>query len=179
MQVVIDIPKTFYSDIVNSDNIHLGEFYSNKIVKIIKKGTPLLEGQKRGVTMYQDPISVMMTELQNNIVRDLTEQTDNLVLEEVRRVGVSVDKEELIRALNYDRGQYQKGYFDAMSALDKVKQEIRDEADFAYADFERYKVECLGQDWEDAEDSLPQDDFRYGMLRALEIICEHIGKENE
>ena len=49
-----------------------------------------------------------------------------------------------------------------------------------YADFERYKVECLGQDWEDAYDSLPQDDFRYGMLRALEIIDKHTsGKEQE
>ena len=64
--------------------------------------------------------------------------------------------------------------------LEDIKAEIKDEAEFAYADFERYKVECLGQDWEDAYDGLPQDDYRYGMQRALEIICKHIsGKENE
>ena len=64
--------------------------------------------------------------------------------------------------------------------LEDIKAEIKDEAEFAYADFERYKVECLGQDWEDAYDGLPQDDYRYGMQRALEIICKHIsGKDTE
>lgn len=62
--------------------------------------------------------------------------------------------------------------------LSKIINQIEDEKDFAYADFERYKVECLGQDWEDAYDGLPDDDFRYGMERALDIICEHI-KENQ
>ena len=66
----------------------------------------------------------------------------------------------------------------SLSVIEDIKAEIKDEAEFAYADFERYKVECLGQDWEDAYDSLPQDDYRYGMQRALEIICKHIsGKE--
>ena len=66
------------------------------------------------------------------------------------------------------------------SVIEAIKAEIKDEAEFAYADFERYKVEYLGQDWEDAYDSLPQDDYRYGMRRALEIICKHIsGKEEE
>lgn len=54
--------------------------------------------------------------------------------------------------------------------LDKIRAEIVEEKEHAYADFERYKVEYLGQDWEDALDSLPQDDFRYGMERAIEII---------
>ena len=62
--------------------------------------------------------------------------------------------------------------------LEDIKAEIKEEKNFAYADFERYKVECLGQDWEDVYDSLPQDDFRYGMERALEIINKHI-KENK
>lgn len=64
--------------------------------------------------------------------------------------------------------------------LDDIRKEIIEEKEFAYADFERYKVECLGQDWEDAYDSLPQDDFRYGMERCLEIINRHIsGKDGE
>ena len=63
--------------------------------------------------------------------------------------------------------------------LDDIKAEIREEKDFAYADFERYKVECLGQDWNDVYDSLPQDDYRYGMERCLEIINKHIGERSE
>ena len=43
---------------------------------------------------------------------------------------------------------------------------IKEEADYSYADFEQYKADML-----DAEaDELPDDDFRYGMERAIEII---------
>ena len=58
-------------------------------------------------------------------------------------------------------------------SLDDIKAEIIEEKDCAYADFEEYKVEYLGQDWEDVEDSLPQDDFRYGMERCIEILNKY------
>jgi len=65
-----------------------------------------------------------------------------------------------------------------LSVIGDIKATIREEQECAYADFERYKVEYLGQDWEDVLDSLPQDDFRYGMQRCIEIINKHIsGKE--
>ena len=54
--------------------------------------------------------------------------------------------------------------------LNKIRAEILEEKECAYADFEQYKVEYLGQEWEDACDSLPQDDFRYGMERCFDII---------
>ena len=57
--------------------------------------------------------------------------------------------------------------------LDKIKSKLIEEKECAYADFERYKVEYLGQSWEDVLDSLPQDDFRYGMERCIEIIDKH------
>lgn len=57
--------------------------------------------------------------------------------------------------------------------LDKIRAEILEEKECAYADFERYKVEYLGQDWEDVLDSLPHDDFRYGMERAIELIDKY------
>jgi len=63
--------------------------------------------------------------------------------------------------------------------LDKIRDEIIEEKDFAYADFEQYKVECLGMDTEYVEDELPQDDFRYGMERAIEIINKYKAKEVE
>jgi len=62
---------------------------------------------------------------------------------------------------------------DKVKMLDKIKDEILEEKECAYADFERYKVEYLGQDWENALDSLPQDDFRYGMERCIEIIDKY------
>lgn len=57
--------------------------------------------------------------------------------------------------------------------LDKIRAEIIEEKECAYADFERYKVEYLGQAWEYAYYSLPQDDFRCGMERVVEIIDKY------
>lgn len=67
-----------------------------------------------------------------------------------------------------------KAYSDgANGVLDEIRAEIAEEKEHAYADFERYKVEYLGQDGEDALDSLPQDDFRYGMERCIDIIDKY------
>ena len=66
-----------------------------------------------------------------------------------------------------------------LSVFEEIKAEIREEAECAYADFEKYKVEYLGVDPEYVEDELPQDDYRYGMERCLEIISKHIRKEQE
>ena len=60
-----------------------------------------------------------------------------------------------------------------VSVLDKIRAEIVEERDFAYADFEQYKVDCLGVDAEYVEDELPQDDFRYGMERCIDIIDKY------
>lgn len=67
-----------------------------------------------------------------------------------------------------------KAYSDgANGVLDEIRAEIAEEKEHAYADFERYKVEYLGQDEEDVLDSLPQDDFRYGMERCIDIIDKY------
>lgn len=62
--------------------------------------------------MYESPIT-MITRVHDDIAKRFTEQTDNMVYEEVTQIGVHVDKEELLKALQYDRGQYEKGYDDA------------------------------------------------------------------
>ena len=73
-----------------------------------------------------------------------------------------------------------KAYSDgANGVLDELKAEIAEEKEHAYADFEQYKVEYLGQDWEDALDSLPQDDFRYGMERCIDIINKYKTESEE
>ena len=79
-------------------------------------------------------------------------------LSNLRYKGQITDAEykELISKLNgHDR-----------QILDEIKAEIIDEAEFAYADFDRYKEEVLGVE----SDELPDDDFRYGLERAFEII---------
>lgn len=58
--------------------------------------------------MYKSPIEIMQTEMQV--------QMDNGVLKAVQDVGIHVDKAELLKALAYDRKQYQKGYADGRKA---------------------------------------------------------------
>lgn len=56
----------------------------------------------------------------------------------IRKVGVNVDKGELIKALQYDRNQYEKGYEDGKNeVLDKIRAEIADLDDANY-DYEGY-----------------------------------------
>ena len=55
------------------------------------------------------------------------------------------------------------------SVLDKVRAEILDEAEYAYADFDQYKEDILYAE----PDELPDDDFRYGMERAVAIIDKY------
>lgn len=59
--------------------------------------------------------------------------------------------------------------------LEKIKTEILDEAEYAYADFDRYKEDILHAE----PDELPDDDFRYGLERAVEIINKYKAESEE
>lgn len=59
---------------------------------------------------YESPIT-MVSELINTQLR---QDGDRYVADIEKKVGFKVDKQELIRALAYDREQYSKGYHDAM-----------------------------------------------------------------
>lgn len=63
--------------------------------------------------MYDSPIKVF--EQIPNIISEINNQKENLVYEAVTKVGVDVDKNELLKALQYDREQYSKGYSDGKS----------------------------------------------------------------
>ena len=54
----------------------------------------------------------------------------------------------------------------AVDSYDKIIEQIEDEAEYAYADFDKYKEDILYAE----PDELPDDDFRYGLRRAIEII---------
>lgn len=55
---------------------------------------------------YDSPIQVIMDEMKI--------EHENGVFRAIQNYGVFVDKEELIKALEYDRGQYHKGYIDGI-----------------------------------------------------------------
>lgn len=66
--------------------------------------------------MYESPI--LITQIGDQIGTELVEQEEAYVFSVVKRMYVDVDKDELIRALAYDRGQYDKGYVDGRAARD-------------------------------------------------------------
>lgn len=110
----------------------------------------------------------------------LDEDIDNEYLEAQRVVIKAMEEQENPNSIriNFVGEEEAKEFNEYLknqqeSILDKIKDEILEEKECAYADFERYKVEYLGQDWEDALDSIPQDDFRYGMERCIEIIDKY------
>lgn len=71
--------------------------------------------------MYKSPIELLVTDIQHQIVKQQDEEIYKAVLHYVP----NVDKEELIRALNYDRNQYNNGYMDgkadAMASIVRCK----------------------------------------------------------
>lgn len=57
---------------------------------------------------YESPITIMRRQLANQI----NIQLEGKVLKAVMECNIDVNKDELIKALQYDREQYQKGYED-------------------------------------------------------------------
>lgn len=58
---------------------------------------------------YQSPIEVIQSQMRSQI--------EGEIYKAVMNVGVNVNKDELFKALQYDRNQYQKGYEDRDSEI--------------------------------------------------------------
>ena len=88
--------------------------------------------------MYESPIGIIATSV-DVIAEEIRDEIDGRILGEAikaaRGVHVNVNKEELIKALNYDRGQYQKGYADATAGIIHCK-------DCKHRDPEDKKCDC-------------------------------------
>lgn len=62
--------------------------------------------------MYASPIDMIIDNFQTEVVKE----GENYICRAVQKVGVDVDKDELVKALSYDRNQYEKGYEDGLKA---------------------------------------------------------------
>lgn len=62
---------------------------------------------------YESPI----TRIQNQLLEGMVKKEEDQFMLEVRQtIGYNIDKAELIKALNYDREQYERGYQDGKTA---------------------------------------------------------------
>lgn len=67
----------------------------------------------RGSDVYKSPIEIISSEIKMEIIK----QQENEIYKAVLNCGIKVDKDELIKALNYDRNQYEKGYQDGVAEV--------------------------------------------------------------
>ena len=66
---------------------------------------------------YESPITIM-----TKLIQDQTaDRIENGIFKAVQYVGIFVDKEELVRALRYDRNEYEKGYHDRDAEIVRCK----------------------------------------------------------
>ena len=80
--------------------------------------TPDFEKMLNGDIMcvYDSPIKMIVGEIETKMEAD--------TMSVIQRYGIDVDKDELIKALNYDRKQYEKGYADRGNKIVPVMLEM-------------------------------------------------------
>ena len=64
------------------------------------------------VLEYQSPINIITQDIHYEVVREQEEQ----ILKAILEIGIDVDKDELIKALRYDRDQFEKGFNKGVAA---------------------------------------------------------------
>lgn len=94
---------------------------------------------------WESPISII-----EEIGREMAEAYDAYIVGEVRKVVPHIDKEELVKALEYDRGQYEKGYADGRADATRhghwIKDRLVSTSGGTYGVYRCSKCEWYGQD---------------------------------
>ena len=96
--------------------------------------------------MYKSPIDVII----NDLAKSVSQKMDDDIYRAVGRVGIVVDKGELLKALQYDRNQYEAGFKDASNNIVRCK-----DCKF-WSDGDCYRLEL----------SLPNDYCSYGERKG-------------
>ena len=79
---------------------------------------------------YQSPVEVMYKGFQTKLEGD--------IMTAIQEYGVIVDKDELVKALKYDRNQYEKGFIDGCNgAFAEIKAEVAREI---FAELDKFIV---------------------------------------
>lgn len=79
--------------------MRLNEIFSQKLTEDILLG-------------WEPPVNIMEEDWQIKIEDD--------IVKAIKSYDINVDKDELIKALNYDRNQYKAGYKDALEWMQRV-----------------------------------------------------------
>lgn len=93
--------------------------------------------------MYESPISIT-----ERIAHEIENEKDNQIFKAIAQIVVDVDKDEIIKALKYDRGQYEKGYRDGLKAAVIHAHRYKDYGvcKFDFRSYETYRCSnCKGE----------------------------------
>lgn len=96
--------------------------------------------------MYNSPIK-MISRVVDNAIKEQQKQEETMIMAEItKQIGVDVDKDELIKALNYDRQQYEKGFVDGrFSGEHEIESKlVHIETRFA---IQKYRLNADTVDW--------------------------------
>ena len=89
--------------------------------------------------MYKSPIELFY--------KDIKAKQEEYVLSAIQEMGVNVDKEELLKALKYDREQYSKGYIDGVKEFaERCKDLFLEEDEITRARIDNLLKEMVGED---------------------------------
>lgn len=114
--------------------------------------------------MYENPITMV----QRTISEQMRKQEDKYICEIEQEVGFHIDKQELIRALNYDRKQYEKGFADGrFFGIREVKSKLvhlKQCQAIPKEQFEYYKKKTADENTADYEEFIKRQ------------ICDELGK---
>lgn len=87
--------------------------------------------------MWESPI----TQTVNEIVGQMERNKEDATMCSIKQtIGYEVDKEELIKALNYDRQQYEKGYKDAGEDLKAEIKELKKQIEIRTQEIVTYRA---------------------------------------
>lgn len=104
----------------------------------------------KGEEMYESPITFKIVE---DMSQELIKKENEVIIRYSARVVPNITEEELIKALQYDRGQYEKGFRDGKAARD--------------AEIVRCK-DCKSHNWCTIEDEARDESFfcKWGERRT-------------
>ena len=126
------------------NNIHINPESIEKFKAI--KDIPIPEG-------YESPIEVYI----RHVSEEITESRENAIMAQItEQIGVNVDKDELARALNYDRNQYNEGYRKGYFAAQEIYEETW--TPVTYRPMTPEEVKKFAEKWGLDVDSLSDDE---------------------
>lgn len=112
---------------------------------------------------YESPIQKFVMDVQKKMMQ---EEENQLFMSVKQTIGFSVDKEELLKALKYDRDQYEKGYIDGLKANDWIPTKEQQYWENAQ--------EALSRIFDQCEEIDPQSG--YNMLEDIQFVRGFINK---